>query len=126
MRQGVLSISGLSIVRGGLQILDGVTLEVLPRKCHLIIGPNGAGKTSLFNAITGQYKADSGSIEFSGCDITNWSISKRARFGISRTFQIASLFFELTVAQNIRLALLAPKHTNDRIESGVLNEKINE
>jgi branched-chain amino acid transport system ATP-binding protein len=70
-----------------------------------VIGPNGAGKTTLFHAITGVLRPTSGRVVFAGADITRLRPFRRARLGISRTFQITNLFPELTVAQNLLLGL---------------------
>jgi len=93
---------------GGVDILRGVDLDVAPTGCHVLIGPNGAGKTSLFNVASGQYKPTSGSVHFDGQDITRFAPHQRAQRRIARTFQVASLFRELSVEDNLRLAVQAP------------------
>ena len=93
---------------GGVDILRGVDLDVAPTGCHVLIGPNGAGKTSLFNVASGQYKPTTGSVHFDGQDITRLAPHQRAQRRIARTFQVASLFRELSVEDNLRLAVLAP------------------
>lgn len=93
---------------GGVDILRGVDLNVAPTGCHVLIGPNGAGKTSLFNVASGQYKPTSGSVHFDGQDITRFAPHQRAQRRIARTFQVASLFRELSVEDNLRLAVQAP------------------
>ena len=71
----------------------------------MIIGPNGAGKTSLINQIGGQLKPNSGRILLKGHDITGWSPSRISRMGVARTFQRNNLFHNLSVIENLRLAL---------------------
>lgn len=91
----------------GLKILFGVNLQVKEGERHAVIGPNGAGKTTLFNTITGTYHPSSGQVFFKGKDITGFKPHKLARIGVGRSFQITSTFTNLTVFQNLRLALLA-------------------
>ena len=72
---------------------------------HVIIGPNGAGKTSLINQIGGQLEPSSGHIFLKGRDITGWSPSRISRMGVARTFQRNNLFQNLSVVENVRLAV---------------------
>ncbi len=92
---------------GSLVVTKDVTLTVEPGERHVIIGPNGAGKTSLINQIGGQLRPDSGRILFNGVDITPWPPNRVARAGIARTFQKNNLFANLTVLENLRLAVAA-------------------
>jgi branched-chain amino acid transport system ATP-binding protein len=91
----------------GLQVLSGISLEVIEGERHAIIGPNGAGKSTLFNLITGLYKPSRGKIFFSDKDITGWSIHKVARTGISRSFQVINIFPEMTLFENVRNAIVS-------------------
>jgi branched-chain amino acid transport system ATP-binding protein len=91
----------------GLQVLFGISLDVMEGERHAIIGPNGAGKSTLFNLITGFYKPSKGKIFFSDKDITGWSVHKIARMGISRSFQIINIFPEMTVFENVRNAIVS-------------------
>ena len=86
---------------GGVFALNGVELSVEAGEIHGIIGPNGAGKTTLFNVINGMYTTTSGSIRFKGRDITNKRPSAIARQGIGRTFQVARIFDNMTVLENM-------------------------
>jgi len=106
--QALFSMRSVRLSLGGVDILRGVDLDVAPTGCHVLIGPNGAGKTSLFNVASGQYKPTSGSVHFDGQDITRLAPHLRAQRRIARTFQVASLFRELSVEDNLRLAVLAP------------------
>ena len=90
---------------GTLQTLTDVGFAVSPGEKRALIGPNGAGKTSLFNIIGGQWKATAGHVRLFGRKVDQYSPHRRARLGIARTFQITNLFFELTVEENLMLAL---------------------
>ena len=104
----VLRLRGLGKSFGSVGVLAGIDLDVRAGLRHLIIGPNGAGKTTLFNVVTGQLSPSSGSIEFFGEDVTATSPHRRARLGMGRTFQVASLFQQLSVWDNLLLAASAP------------------
>ena len=91
---------------GGLRVTRGVNLDVAPGERRLIIGPNGAGKTTLFNLITGELKADSGSVSLFGQPITRLPRRQRAHLGLARTYQIITLFSQDTILRNVTLALL--------------------
>jgi branched-chain amino acid transport system ATP-binding protein len=96
---------------GGLRAVDGVSLEVPVGERHVLLGPNGAGKTTLFNMIGGQRKPTSGRISLLGKDVTNLAPHQRAHGGLGRTFQITSLFQEMTVEENVHLAVRALSET---------------
>ena len=97
---------------GGLQAVDGVTLEVRPGERRALIGPNGAGKTTLFNLISGAMPPSSGRISLFGQDVTGAPAHRRAALGLARTFQITNLFPDLSVLENCLLAVQA--HTPTR------------
>ncbi|MGZ3535451.1 MAG: ABC transporter ATP-binding protein [Thermodesulfobacteriota bacterium] len=102
--QGVLRTEGLSKNFGALKAVDRVDLTV-ESGIHSIIGPNGAGKTTLFNLLTGFLKPDTGKIFYLGKDITNLQPYEISQLGMARSFQITSIFPELTVFENVRLAV---------------------
>ncbi len=102
-----LSISGLGKRFGGFVALHDVTFTVAENATHAIIGPNGAGKTTLVNTISGLMKPETGKIELGERDITRVPAHLVARAGLVRTFQITSLFPDLTVKENIEVALHA-------------------
>jgi branched-chain amino acid transport system ATP-binding protein len=102
--QGVLRTEGLSKNFGALKAVDRVDLTV-ESGVHSIIGPNGAGKTTLFNLLTGFLKPDTGKIFYLGKDITNLQPYEISQLGMARSFQITSIFPELTVFENVRLAV---------------------
>jgi ABC-type branched-subunit amino acid transport system ATPase component len=90
---------------GRLEVVRGVSLELPPGARHALIGPNGAGKTTLINLITGQTKPDSGRIFLDGADLTHHPAAKRVRYGLTRTFQINTLFPRLTPLESVALAI---------------------
>ncbi|MGH7013678.1 MAG: ABC transporter ATP-binding protein [Stellaceae bacterium] len=101
-----LSIRDLEKSFGGLRVTCGVNLEVTPGERRLIIGPNGAGKTTLFNLVTGELKSDAGSVALFGQELTRLPSRRRAHLGLSRTYQIITLFPKDTLLQNVTLSLL--------------------
>jgi branched-chain amino acid transport system ATP-binding protein len=100
----ILKTRDLSKSFGKLAALDGVTLDVEEKKVTILIGPNGSGKTTLINVIMGLYKPDAGSVIFGSTDITGWPPHRLYRKGLARTFQIPTLFWDLTVLENILVA----------------------
>ncbi|MGV8840542.1 MAG: ABC transporter ATP-binding protein [Bauldia sp.] len=99
-----LDVTALSIAFGGVAALDAVTLTAGPGEIVGIIGPNGAGKTTLFNCISGTVRPDAGAILFDGKPIGRLPPHRRARIGVTRTFQNFALLESLTVRDNVRLA----------------------
>jgi len=97
----VLEIEDLHKVFGGVVALDGADIEVREGEIVGLIGPNGAGKSTLFNCIMGVHKVDRGRIRIRGEDITSEYTSEIVRSGVSRTFQLARVFPELTVRENM-------------------------
>jgi branched-chain amino acid transport system ATP-binding protein len=102
----LLVVSRLVKRFGGLAATDGVDLGVRDGELHAVIGPNGAGKTTLINQLSGELLPDSGTIEFAGREITPLGVHRRALAGISRSYQITSVFSEFTAQQNVMLAAL--------------------
>ena len=100
-----LALTDVSVRFGELRAVDGVSLALEKGERRAVIGPNGAGKTTLFNAISGAIPPSGGKVEIDGWDATRAPPQARARRGVGRTFQITNLFPELTVAENMRLAL---------------------
>jgi branched-chain amino acid transport system ATP-binding protein len=103
----VLRVEHLNKSFGSLVVTDDVNLAIAPGERHVIIGPNGAGKTSLVNQIGGQLKPGSGRILLNAADITGSSPDRISRRGAARTFQRNNLFLNLSVIENVRLALAA-------------------
>lgn len=103
----ILEARGLRKHFGDLAAVAGVDLTFREAELAAVIGPNGAGKTTFFNLVTGRLKPTSGKVFFQGKDITGLTPYQIARKGISRIFQITNLFPELTVYENIRVAVLS-------------------
>ncbi len=101
-----LEVRNLKKSFGGLKVTQSVNLAVAPGERRLIIGPNGAGKTTLFNQITGEIAPDAGSVHLLGTDITKVASRRRTHMGMSRTYQIITLFGGDTIVRNVTLALL--------------------
>lgn len=89
---------------GKTEIIRGASLSVAPGERVAIIGPNGAGKSTLFNLISGALKPLAGKVLFNGQDVTGLPPHQLLKTGLSRSFQITNLFFELSVRENLRLA----------------------
>lgn len=106
MSESALSLQSVVKTFGGLRAVDGVSLQVATGERRVVIGPNGAGKTSLFHCISGVHRPTSGVIQCFGDDITYLPEPQRTLKGVGRTFQISSVFAELTVLENIALAIL--------------------
>ncbi len=107
MVEPLLKIFGLRKSFGALTVSDGVDLIVQPGELHALIGPNGAGKTSLINLVCGALKPDAGSVEFSGQNISGFTVAARARLGMARSFQITSILPEFSVLENVAISAQA-------------------
>jgi branched-chain amino acid transport system ATP-binding protein len=109
--QPILALEGLCKDFGGVRAVRNVDLQIFPGDRKAIIGPNGAGKTTLFNVITGILPATSGKVLLFGQNVTDWPCHRRTALGMSRTFQITSLFPKLTVLDNVVLAITGVRKT---------------
>jgi branched-chain amino acid transport system ATP-binding protein len=107
MSAPVLETRDLTIRFGGHVAVDGVSCAFNAGTLTAIVGPNGAGKTTYFNLMSGQLPASAGSVYLDGEEITRLGAAARARRGIGRAFQITNLFPNLTVGENVRLAVQA-------------------
>lgn len=105
----ILQVSHLTKAFGGLKAVDDISLDVRRGSVHAIIGPNGSGKSTFFNVVTRYLTADSGQILFDGEDISALAPHAICQRGIARCFQVASIFPRLTIAENVRLALISTK-----------------
>ncbi len=103
----LLQLESVSKAFGGLKVTQNLSFSVSPGEIAAIIGPNGAGKTTLFNQITGHLLPDSGRILFKGEDLVGLTTQSIVKKGMGRAFQVASIFPEETVLDNVRLASLA-------------------
>lgn len=103
----VLETQGLTVRFGGHVAVNKVSCSFMPGTLTAIVGPNGAGKTTYFNLISGQLPASAGRVLLGGKDVTHLPVSARTRRGLGRAFQLTSLFPNLTVFENVRLAVQA-------------------
>src|SRR5689334_21038794 len=107
MSSALLEVRQLCKNFGALRATDQVDLSVSEGETHAIIGPNGAGKTTLIGQLAGNLRPDSGSIHFSGEDVTRLAAHTRSRRGFSRSFQITSVYRDFTALENVALAVQA-------------------
>jgi branched-chain amino acid transport system ATP-binding protein len=101
----ILRTRGLRKEFNGFTAVNGVDLDVTAGTVHALVGPNGAGKTTLFNLLTGFLAPTGGRIELDGEDVTGLRPERIAQRGVARSFQITSLFEELTLVEHVELAL---------------------
>lgn len=101
----IIRTENLSIQFGGHKAVDGVNFSMQEKHFKSIIGPNGAGKTTFFNLLSGELKPTAGDVFFKGQSLANKSSVERTRQGIGRSFQITNVFPNLTVFENVRLAV---------------------
>ena len=101
-----LTVRDLRKSFGATAIIKGITLEIMPNERHAVIGPNGAGKSTFFHLISGRYPPDEGQILLHGEDITGLPPYVISRRGLSRSFQVTSLFPRMTVFENLRNAAM--------------------
>ena len=101
---GMLRLESVSINFVGVQAVKKVSFELTPSQITSVIGPNGAGKTTLFNLISGYYPPTEGKIFFDHMDVTRMPTYKRVRLSMGRSFQITTLFPELTVSEHLVVA----------------------
>ncbi|MFE9193256.1 ABC transporter ATP-binding protein [Micromonospora sp. NPDC007208] len=106
--QALLSARGLTRDFRGFRAVDDVDLDVASDSVHALVGPNGAGKTTLFNLLTGFLRPSGGRIELDGRDVTGLPPEQVARLGVARSFQITSLFPQLSAREHVALALQSP------------------
>jgi branched-chain amino acid transport system ATP-binding protein len=107
MSEPLLQVSNLAKRFEGIVASDDLALNVAAGDLHAVIGPNGAGKTTLISQLGGQVAPDSGRIRFAGNDITRLPMFRRSQLGLARSFQITSLFLDLSVLDNVALAVQA-------------------
>jgi branched-chain amino acid transport system ATP-binding protein len=114
----ILETRALSRSFGALRAVADVSFAVEPGELRAIIGPNGAGKTSFFHLISGVIRPSGGRVLFQGEEISALPAPARCRRGISRTFQITSIFPELTVLENVRVSIQLKAGGNFRLLGG--------
>ena len=103
----LLQVESLAKRFGGIVATDDLSIAIPEGELHAVIGPNGAGKTTLVAQLSGQLAPDSGRIHFAGSDITSLPMPTRSALGLARSFQITSLFLDLSVLDNVALAVQA-------------------
>jgi branched-chain amino acid transport system ATP-binding protein len=106
MAEHALEVGDLAKVFGGLAAVDGVSFAVAAGERRVLIGPNGAGKTTLFHCVTGTLRPTRGNVRLFGRDVTHHAEHRRTALGMGRTFQITNVFAELTLAENLALAIV--------------------
>ncbi|MFB6195800.1 MAG: ABC transporter ATP-binding protein, partial [Haloplanus sp.] len=106
----LLAVHDLVKTFGGLTAVDEVSFEVDSGETRAVIGPNGAGKSTLINCITGMLEPTSGSVEFDDEDITGLPPHEAVQKGLSKSFQTASIFPNMTVEENVTVAALAAEN----------------
>jgi branched-chain amino acid transport system ATP-binding protein len=116
----LLEVVGLTKRFRGCLVLDGVSFTAEEGQILGLFGPNGAGKTTCFHCVSGFATPDSGRVIFDGREVTGQSPHELARLGIARTFQIARPFRELTVAENVLVAL---NHRHPRTPAALLGAR---
>lgn len=121
----ILDVNNLSIQFGGLKAVDSVSFHINKSELLGLIGPNGAGKTTVFNIVSGFYQADTGHIHFGDQDITEFNAAEVNLAGLARTFQNIRLFKNLTVLENVLMALQQRNHNGSLSDwfSSLLNTK---
>ena len=107
MTETMLQVSDLYKSFGALRATDAVSLTINTAEIHAVIGPNGAGKTTLLAQLAGALRPDAGRIDFLGRDITPLPAYKRSHLGLARSFQITSVFMDMTLRDNVALAVQA-------------------
>ncbi len=107
MAEPLLKILGLKKHFGAVKACHNLSLEICAGETHALIGPNGAGKTTLLNLLSGDLQPDAGQIFLDNRDITRIPLYHRAHLGLARSYQITSVFSQLSVEENLLLAIQA-------------------
>lgn len=118
MTAPILRVDDVRKNYGPIQVLHGVSLSVGRGEVFAIIGPNGAGKTTMFKVMTGEVGSNGGTIHFDGHDVTHLPAHERVRRGFGRTFQVARVFHDFSVLDNVVVAIEARRrHTGEPLGS---------
>ena len=115
MNESILEVTGLEKWFGGVHVTCGIYFAMREGEQSAIIGPNGAGKSTFMNLLTGYHRPDAGMVVFAGQEITGLPPHKVVRCGISRAFQMSSIFGRMTVRENVRAAVQAQRHATFRL-----------
>lgn len=119
----LLTTRGLSRNFGGLRAVDNVDFALMPGEIRAVIGPNGAGKTTFVSLVSGRIPPSSGMIVFDGADITGLPAYRRVRLGVAYTFQITSVFANLSAYDNVALPVqrtLTDGRSKGAVKAGVM------
>jgi branched-chain amino acid transport system ATP-binding protein len=119
----MLKVENVIQAYGGLKVLENISFAVAPGEKVALIGPNGAGKTTALNVITGLIPCLSGHVYLAGQDITGLPVQRRIALGMGRSFQITSLFPELSILHNVLLALLGVQKSSYHMLRGITSFK---
>ena len=119
-----LSTNSVTVRFGAVAALQNVNVKVASGERRAVIGPNGAGKTTLFDVITGQRRPTSGKVLIDDADVTGFTVWRRARLGLARTFQRSTLFANLTVAENLAIAIRSRLKVGSRIWPSRLEREV--
>jgi branched-chain amino acid transport system ATP-binding protein len=114
----LLRTRGLTRYFGAVPAVNGIDLEVMPGERRAILGPNGAGKSTYFNLVAGDLQPSAGTIELFGRDVTMLPVRRRARLGLGRTYQTSRVLADLSVEDNLYLAVLGPGRGHLRLLGG--------
>lgn len=121
--KSLLEVTNLMKSFGAVEATRNLSFNIRQGSIHALIGPNGAGKTTFVNQLSGDIIADEGTIIFDGHDITKLPPYRRTELGLARSYQITSLFEELTVGENMALAILSRSNHNFRFWRNSMNAK---
>jgi branched-chain amino acid transport system ATP-binding protein len=119
----LLDIQAVEKSFGNVKAVDGINFQVDQGTVVGIIGPNGAGKTTFVNLLTGTLGLDGGSIQFDGTDISQQTTYERAGYGLVRSFQIPQVCLDLSVFENVRVAILSREQKNSSLLTSLSSEE---
>jgi ABC-type branched-subunit amino acid transport system ATPase component len=120
---GVLHADHVAKHFGGVKVLNDVNFELEKGEKLALIGPNGAGKTTLLNVIGGQLPASGGKVVLEGKEITRLPANKRLHLGLGRSYQVNNLFFEMSIRDNVLLALYGAERSHFHMWSSIEKRK---
>lgn len=119
----LLDVQAVEKSFGSVKAVDGINFQVDQGTVVGIIGPNGAGKTTFVNLLTGTLGLDSGSIQFDGTDISQQTTYERAGYGLVRSFQIPQVCLDMSVFENVRIAILSREQKNNSLLTSLGSEE---